>query len=79
MDWIQILTILATFLTSLGVLIGIYFKLDTKIDAKIDGLATKIEDLRKDFQQETKDFHARLCVLESRYLDIREKELKIKP
>lgn len=29
----------------------------------------------KDFHQESKDFHGRLCILEARYLDIKEKEL----
>ncbi len=62
MDWVQILTIIGTFMTLLSVMLFGFFSLNTKIDKAIEM-----------FHQETKDFHARLCVLESRYLDILEK------
>jgi hypothetical protein len=52
MDW----GVIAALLTVLSVNIGLFLHLAGKIDA-----------IRSDIHQETKDFHGRLCSLEARW------------
>lgn len=54
MDW----AVIAGLFTILSVNIGLFLH-----------LAGKIDSLRKDLHDEMKDFHGRLCSLESRYHD----------
>lgn len=67
MDWTQVLTVFAVIATNLGTIIALYLQLDRKIDEN-----------RKDttqillaIQQEMKEFHGRLCVIEERRKDYR--------
>lgn len=37
-------------------------------------LGNKIDNLRRDMQQDMKDFHGRLCTLEEKYFQLRENQ-----
>ena len=58
MDLGQIVAIYGGIFSILGVMIGLFLY-----------LAGKIDSLKKDINEEMRDFHGRLCSLEARYLD----------
>ena len=62
MDWTQILTVFAVMATNLGTVIALYCQTDTKLEAH----RKETSDILRGIQQEMKDFHARLCVIEER-------------
>lgn len=59
MDWLQVLTIVAS---TVGCCL--YFRKETK--AQLD----KMEEHGRERDKESKDFHARMCVLEERYVQV---------
>ncbi len=65
MDWLQVFTITAT---TIGCCL--YFRRETK--AQLD----KMEQHGRERDQETKDFHARLCVLEEKYIQMMQRLLE---
>lgn len=63
MDWIAPITI---FLANAGLIV--WFRTESRNDWR--QMDVKLDTMRTDFHNETKDFHARLCILEERYLQI---------
>lgn len=55
MDWTQVLTIVGSNIALILVMFGIHISMYLHTDKKIDAI-----------QQEMKDFHARLCVIEEK-------------
>jgi hypothetical protein len=67
MDWVQFFG----FILTIG---GLFFWARTESNAD----RRQMTDILKEMKDEMKDFHARLLVLEDRYLRIKEKEGKEK-
>ena len=74
MEWLQVISIiganLAMFLWSVRQSNTFYMYLDKKMEDN----KRETNSILKAIQDEMKDFHGRLLVLEDRYLRIREKE-----
>lgn len=66
MDWNQILTVFAVIATNLGTVIALFLNLDRKLDEN----RKETNEILKGIQIEMKDFHARMAVLEERYLQL---------
>lgn len=73
MDWNQVLTVFAVMATNLGTIIALYCQMDRKFEEHRAENAQKVEEHRREtsqillaIQQEIKDFHGRLCVIEER-------------
>jgi len=61
MEWDQVWTIIFCVCWFIG--ISLFF------------ILKELKQINKDINTETRDFHGRLCRLEERFLDIREKKL----
>lgn len=69
MDWTQVLTVFAVIATNLGTIIALYMQLDRKIDENRKETNQIVESIRldmKQFQEEMKYFHGRICSIEER-------------
>lgn len=77
MDWPQVLTILganlAIILAALGINIGLV--LWTRTEANADH--KRALDLIESIKDEMKDFHGRLCAIEEKYHQLRNKQENI--
>lgn len=62
MDWTQVLTVFAVIATNLGTTIALYLQLDKKIEEN----RKETNDILRAIQQEMKDFHGRLCIIEEK-------------
>jgi len=58
----EIITVFAIMATNIGTVLMLYFQLDRKLD---EG-RRDTQDIIRSIQEEMKDFHARLCVIEER-------------
>ena len=66
MDLVTILTLVGCFAAVIGVTLGLFLHLASKIDNKIDSLQALIHNDMTDFHSAIKDFHGRLCSLETK-------------
>jgi hypothetical protein len=73
MDWAQVLTVFAVIATNLGTIIALYIQLDKKIEENrketneiIRSNNEANNNVIRAIQQEIKDFHGRLCIIEER-------------
>jgi hypothetical protein len=66
MEWVQILTVFAIVATNLTTVIILHCHLDTKFTGIIQANRDEANEILRSIQQEIKDFHARLCVIEER-------------
>ncbi len=71
MDWLQVAAIA-------GSTIGSCWWLAREHKFEIQQMRTETQQFRNDFQKEVKDFHARLCVLEEKYIHMMERILEKK-
>lgn len=67
MEWLQVLTIAAS---TFGCCL--YFRRETK--AQLD----KMEEHGRERDQENKDFHARICVIEEKYIQMMKEQSEIR-
>jgi len=63
MSWIQVLTIV---FANVGLCLTLFLWLRKEANADRKEITTSMNDFRKMWAQETKDFHARLCVIEEK-------------
>jgi len=61
-DWTQVLTVFVVLATNLGTIISLYLQMDRKMDEH----RKETHQILWSIQQEMKDFHARLCIIEER-------------
>ncbi len=67
---LQILGVIASIATILGLILAPALWLGSKIDA----FRVEIKNDMGKFSEESKDFHSRLCVLEDRYIRLHKKD-----
>jgi hypothetical protein len=85
MDWPQVLTFLGGVITIVAALIGVcawFYKMTRgqigAINSQIIEMQRESKEFRKEFNNEIKSFHGRLCTLEERYLQIIQKTIDSK-
>ena len=61
MEWVHVLTIVAA---NVGVILPLFLWIRSEANADRRELASIVMDMRRDFQEEMKDFHGRLCAIE---------------
>lgn len=64
-DWLSSLNIFAATVAFMGVLFMLFMHLDNKMDGKFLQISSKIDMLQSDINKEIRDFHGRLCTIES--------------
>lgn len=66
MDWIQILVVIASVLAIIGSNVALFLWSRTESKNDVRHIDQKIDNLISAIQNETKDFHGRLCGLEAK-------------
>lgn len=64
-DWMSSLNIFAATVAFIGVLLMLFMHLDNKMDGKFLQISSKIDMLQSSIHNEMRDFHGRLCAIES--------------
>ena len=66
MDWVQVIIVVGANLTVFLGFMGTVIALHLQSCKKIDAIQDEMKDFHSKYMEETKSFHARLCVIEER-------------